>query len=164
MVTPVAAPFLSAAFSLRSRSSSAFRSSSDIVTPGQLERPNGSFKSLSGTYPRFKLSLKILRSSVEILRAVALGVLLGVIYVWPFAASRSYKRLIVSGVTTGRIVALLQKIVSLIVWISVALAAVIVVRAFSSKALAWIDFMLFLGTAVASGWLAWRYIYKIPRL
>src|ERR1022692_2285466 len=59
MVTPVAAPFLSAAFSLRSRSSSAFRSSSDMVTPGQLERPNGSFKSLSGTYPRFKLFLKI---------------------------------------------------------------------------------------------------------
>lgn len=101
---------------------------------------------------------------MEVLRAVALGVLLGVIYVWPFAASRSYKRLIVSGVTTGRVVALLQKIVSLIVGISVALAAVIVVRAFSSKALAWIDFMLFLGTAVASGWLAWRYIYKIARL
>jgi hypothetical protein len=58
---------------------------------------------------------------VEILRAVALGVLLGVIYVWPFAASRSYKRLIVSGVTTGRVVALLQKIVSLIVGISVLL-------------------------------------------
>src|SRR6266480_5018722 len=37
MVTPVAATFLSAAFSLRSRSSSAFRSSSDIVTPCQLE-------------------------------------------------------------------------------------------------------------------------------
>src|SRR5207302_1714319 len=37
MVTPVAAPFLSAAFSLRSRSSSTFRSSSDIVTPCQLE-------------------------------------------------------------------------------------------------------------------------------
>src|SRR5438094_6035765 len=37
MVTPVAAPFLSAAFSLRSRSSSAFRSSSDTVTPCQLE-------------------------------------------------------------------------------------------------------------------------------
>src|SRR5439155_25977012 len=36
MVTPVAAPFLSAAFSLRSRSSSAFRSSSDIVAPCQL--------------------------------------------------------------------------------------------------------------------------------
>src|SRR5712691_590209 len=37
MVTPVAAPFLSAAFSLRSRSNSAFRSSLDIVTPCQLE-------------------------------------------------------------------------------------------------------------------------------
>ena len=100
---------------------------------------------------------------MEILRAVALGVLLGVIYVWPFAASRSYKQLIVSDVTTGRVVTLLQKIVSLIVGISVALAVVIVVRAFSSKARAWIDFMLFLGTALASGWLAWLYMVPVQQ-
>jgi hypothetical protein len=35
---------------------------------------------------------------MEIFRAFAIGVLAGAIYVWPFAACRSYKRLVLSGV------------------------------------------------------------------
>src|SRR6266480_1286665 len=48
IVTPVAAPFLSASFSLRSRSSSAFRSSSDTVTPCQLEMSHGAEEFIGG--------------------------------------------------------------------------------------------------------------------
>lgn len=99
----------------------------------------------------------------EILRNIGLGLLAGVIYAWPFAASKSYKRLIVSGVRDGRRVALLQKIISLIVGVCVALAAIIVVRAFSTKELAWIDFLGFLVSALVSGLFAWRYFYKAAR-
>lgn len=99
----------------------------------------------------------------EILRNIGLGLLAGVIYAWPFAASKSYKRLIVSGVREGRFVALLQKIISLIVGVCIALAAIIVVRAFATKELAWIDFLAFLVSALVSGLLAWRYLYKAGR-
>jgi hypothetical protein len=100
---------------------------------------------------------------MEILRAFAIGALAGAIYVWPFAASKTYKRLVLSGVRQGRAVALLKKIISMIVGLTVLLGSIIFVRAFSSKSLAAIDFGLFLGTAVASGWLAWRYLYN-PRI
>ena len=96
----------------------------------------------------------------EILRNIGLGLLAGIIYIWPFAASKSYKRLISSGVRVGRRVALFQKIISMIVGVCVALAAIIVVRAFSTKALAWIDFIAFLASAAVSGFFAWRYLYR----
>jgi hypothetical protein len=97
---------------------------------------------------------------MEILRAIAIGVLAGAIYVWPFAATKSYKRLVLSGVRHGRSAALLIKIISLMVGLTVSLGSIIVVRGFSSKSLAIIDFVLFLGAALASGWLAWRYLYN----
>jgi uncharacterized membrane protein len=90
-------------------------------------------------------------------------VLAGAIYVWPFAASKSYKRLVLSGVRNGRAAALLRKIISMIVGAIVALCSIIFVRGFSSKSLAAIDFGLFLCAAIASGWLAWRYFYN-PRI
>jgi hypothetical protein len=93
-------------------------------------------------------------------RQVALA---GAIYVWPFAASKFYKRLVIGGVRQGRIVALLKKIISLIVSLIVLLGSIIFVRGFSSKSLVAVDFCLFLATAVASGWLAWRYFYN-PRV
>ena len=96
----------------------------------------------------------------EILRIIGLGLLAGVIYAWPFSASKSYKRLIVNGVREGRLVALLQKIISLIVGVCIALAAIVVVRAFATKELAWIDFLAFLASALVSALLAWRYFYK----
>lgn len=97
---------------------------------------------------------------MEILRAIAIGVLAGTIYVWPFAASKSYKRLVLSGVRPGRAVALLIKIISLMVGVTVSLGSIIFVLGFSSKSLAVVDFVLFLDAAVASGWLAWRYLYN----
>jgi hypothetical protein len=97
---------------------------------------------------------------MEILRAIAIGALAGAIYVWPFAASKSYKRLVLSGVRHGRAAALLIKIISLLVGVTTSLGSIIFVRGFSSKSLAVIDFVLFLVAAVASGWLAWRYLYK----
>jgi hypothetical protein len=100
---------------------------------------------------------------MEIFRAFVIGALAGAIYVWPFAASKSYKRLVTSGVRQGRAVALMKKIISLIVGLIVLLASIIVVRGFSSKSLAVIDFCLFLATAAASGWLAWHYFYN-PRI
>ena len=100
---------------------------------------------------------------MEILRAFAIGALAGAIYVWPFAASKSYKQLVMSGVMQGRAVALLKKIISSIVGLIVLLGSIIFVRGFSSMSLAAIDFGLFLATAVASGWLAWRDIYN-PRI
>lgn len=101
---------------------------------------------------------------MEILRAVAIGALAGAIYVWPFAASKSYKRLVLSGVRHGRAAALLLKIISLIVGVIVFLGSIIFVRGFSSKSLAVVDFVLFLGAAVASGGLAWRYLYNSRNL
>jgi hypothetical protein len=100
---------------------------------------------------------------MEILRALAIGALAGSIYVWPFAASKSYKQIVLSGVRQGRTVALLRKIISMIVGLTVSLGSIILVREFSSKSLAAIDFALFLGTAIASGWFAWRHLYN-PRL
>jgi hypothetical protein len=100
---------------------------------------------------------------MEILRALVIGALAGAIYAWPFAASKLYKQLVVSGVRQGRSVAFLKKIISLIVGLMVFLGSIIFVRGFSSKSLAGIAFGLFLATAVASGWLAWRYFYK-PRI
>ena len=100
---------------------------------------------------------------MEIFRAFVVGTLAGAIYVWPFAASKSYKRLVISGVRKGRAVALLKKVISLIVGLIVSVGSIILVRGFSSKSLAGIDFCLFLATAVASGWLAWRYFYN-PRI
>jgi hypothetical protein len=100
---------------------------------------------------------------MEIFRAFVIGALAGSIYVWPFAASKSYKRLVTSGVRQGRAVALMTKTISLIVGLIVLLASIIVVRGLSTKSWAVIDFCLFLATAVASGWLAWRYIYN-PRI
>jgi hypothetical protein len=100
---------------------------------------------------------------MEIFRAFVIGALAGAIYVWPFAASKSYKRLVMSGVRQGRAIALMMKIISLIVGLIVFLASIIFVRGFSSKSLAAIDFCLFLVTAVASGWLAWRFFYN-PRI
>jgi hypothetical protein len=97
---------------------------------------------------------------MEILRAFAIGALAGAIYVWPFAASRSYKRLVLSGVRHGRAAALLIKIISLMVGAIVSLGSIVLVRGFSSNSLAVIDFVLFLVAAGASGWLAWRYLYK----
>jgi hypothetical protein len=97
---------------------------------------------------------------MEILRALAIGVLAGAIYAWPFAASKSYKRLVLTGVRQGRAIALLQKIVSLIVGAAVALGSIILVRVVSTESFALIDFVLFLGAAVAAGWLAWRYLYN----
>jgi len=70
---------------------------------------------------------------MEMLRAVAVGALAGAIYVWPFAASKSYKRLVLSGVRHGRAAALLVKIISLIVGVIVALGSIIFVRGFSSN-------------------------------
>jgi hypothetical protein len=99
---------------------------------------------------------------MEIFRTFATGALAGAIYVWPFAASKSYKRLVLSGVRQGRTAALLKRVISLIVGLAVLLGSVIFVRGFSSKSLAEIDFGLFLATAIASGWLAWRYFYN-PR-
>lgn len=52
---------------------------------------------------------------MEIFRAFVIGALAGAIYVWPFAASKTYKRLVTSGVRQGRAVALMTKIISLIV-------------------------------------------------
>jgi hypothetical protein len=100
---------------------------------------------------------------MEILRAFAIGALAGSIYVWPFAASKSYKQLVLSGVRQGRAAALLEKVISMIVGLTVSLGSIIFVRGFSSKSLAVVDFGLFLGTAIASGWLAWRYLYS-PRI
>ena len=100
---------------------------------------------------------------MEIFRAFVIGALAGAIYVWPFAASKSYKRLVMSGVRQGRAVALMTKIISLIVGLVVFLVSIIFVRGFSSKSLAAIDFCLFLATAIASGWLAWRFFYS-PRI
>ena len=100
---------------------------------------------------------------LEILRNVGLGLVAGIIYVWPFAASKTYKHLVLSGVREGRFIALLQKIASLIVATFAALAAIIVVRAFSTRNLAWIDFLSFLACSIASGWFAWRYLYKAGR-
>jgi hypothetical protein len=100
---------------------------------------------------------------MEIFRAFVIGALAGAIYVWPFAASQSYKRLVMSGVRQGRAVAFLKKIISLIVGLMVLLGSIIFVRGFSSKSLAAIDFGLFLATAVASGWFTWRYFYN-PRI
>jgi hypothetical protein len=100
---------------------------------------------------------------MEIFRAFVIGALAGAIYVWPFAASKTYKRLITSGVRQGRTVALMTKIISLIVTLIVFLASIIFIRGLSSKLLAAIDFCLFLSTAVAAGWLAWRYFYN-PRI
>lgn len=99
----------------------------------------------------------------EILRNVGIGLLAGVIYVWPFAASHSYKRLVSNDVREGRTVALLVKFVSMIVGACAAIAAIIVVRAFSTKPLAWIDFIVFLAAAIVSGVLAWRYLFKMRR-
>jgi hypothetical protein len=104
-----------------------------------------------------------LNGIAEILRNIALGLLAGIIYVWPFAASKSYKRLISSGVRDGRRIALFQKIVSMIVAVCVALAAIIVVRAFSTRALAWVDFLAFLASVAISGLFAWRYLYRANR-
>jgi hypothetical protein len=73
---------------------------------------------------------------MEIFRAFVIGALAGAIYIWPFAASKSYKRLVTSGVRQGRAVALMKKIISLIVGLIVLLASIIVVRGFSSKSLA----------------------------
>jgi len=101
---------------------------------------------------------------MEILRAVAIGALAGAIYVWPFAAGKSYKRLVLSGVRHGRAAALLIKIISLIAGVIVSLGSIIFVRGFSSKSLAVVDFVLFLGAAVASGGLAWRYLYNSRNL
>jgi hypothetical protein len=101
---------------------------------------------------------------MEILRAIAIGALAGAIYVWPFAASKSYKRLVLSGVRRGRAAALLIKIISLMVGVIVSLGSIIFVRGFSSKSLAVIDFVLFLGAAVTSSWLAWRYLYNSTNL
>src|SRR5438094_6839130 len=85
MVTPVAAPFLSAAFSLRSRSSSAFRSSSDTVTPCQLEMSHWAEEfigglsqvqtllenfSLSAWYEARSTERSVLRTKYEALSAV----------------------------------------------------------------------------------------------
>ena len=100
---------------------------------------------------------------MEFFRAFVIGALAGAIYVWPFAASKSYKRLVTSGVRQGRAVALMAKIISLIVGLIALLASIIFVRGFSSKSLAAIDFCLFLAAAIASGWLAWRYFYN-PRI
>jgi hypothetical protein len=100
---------------------------------------------------------------MEIFRAFVIGALAGAIYVWPFAASKSYKLLVLSGVRHGRAIALMTKIISLIVGLVVFLGSIIVVRRFSSKSLAAIDFCLFLATAVASGCLAWRFFYN-PRI
>jgi hypothetical protein len=100
---------------------------------------------------------------MEIFRAFVIGALAGAIYVWPFAASNSCKRLVMSGVRQGRAVALMTKIISLMVGLTVLLASIILVRGFSSKSLAAIDFCLFLATAVASGWLSWRFFYN-PRI
>src|ERR1700689_865193 len=97
---------------------------------------------------------------MEILRAVVVGALAGSIYVWPFAASKSYKRLVLSGVRQGRAAGLLKKIISIIVGALVALGSIIFVLGFSSKSLAAIDFGVFLCTAIGSGWLAWPYIYN----
>jgi hypothetical protein len=104
-----------------------------------------------------------LNAIAEILRNIGLGLLAGVIYAWPFAASKSYKRLIATGVSEGRLVALLQKIISLIVGVCVALGAIILVRAFSTKEWAWIDFLAFLVSALVSGLFAWRNFYKTAR-
>jgi hypothetical protein len=100
---------------------------------------------------------------MEIFRAFVIGAIAGAIYVWPFAASKSYKRLVTSGVRHGRAFAFMAKIISLIVGLIVSLASIIFFRGFSSKSLAAIDFCLFLATALASGWLAWRYFYN-PRI
>jgi hypothetical protein len=105
----------------------------------------------------------ILNVVLEILRSAGIGLIAGVIYMWPFAASKSYKNLILSGVMEGRFAALLQKIVSLMVGGCAAIGAIIVVRAFSARELAWIDFLSFLASAGASGWFAWRYLYRIRR-
>ena len=94
---------------------------------------------------------------MEIFRAFVIGALAGAIYAWPFAASKSYGLLVMSGVTHGRAVALMTKIISLIVGLVVFLGSIIVVRGFSSKSLAAIDFCVFLATGVASGCLAWRF-------
>jgi hypothetical protein len=100
---------------------------------------------------------------MEIFRAFAIGVVTGVIYAWPFAASGSYKRLLMSGIREGRGAALLKKTVSLVVGVLVALGGFILVGGLSTQAFAWIDLILFLSAAAASGWLAWRYIYSGPR-
>jgi hypothetical protein len=100
---------------------------------------------------------------MEILSAVIVGALAGAIYVWPFAASKSYKRLVLSDVRHGRAAALAKKIISIVVGAIAALGSIIFVRGFSSKSLAAIDFGMFLCAAIASGWLAWRYIYN-PRV
>jgi hypothetical protein len=99
---------------------------------------------------------------MEILRAFAIGALAGSIYVWPFAAGKSYKQLVLSGVRQGRAVALLKKIISMLVGLTVSVGSIIFVRGFSSKSSAAIDFGLFLCSAIASGWLVWRYLYN-PR-
>lgn len=104
-----------------------------------------------------------MNTTFEILLNAGVGLLAGAIYVWPFAASKAYKRIVLSGAREGRAVALLQKIVALIVATVTALAAIIVVRAFSSKPLAWIDFLSFLVCAAASGWFGWRHLYRIAR-
>ena len=70
---------------------------------------------------------------MEIFRALVVGALAGAIYVWPFAASKSYKQLVLSGVRHGRAVALLRKIISMIIGAIVALGSIIFVRGFSSK-------------------------------
>jgi prepilin signal peptidase PulO-like enzyme (type II secretory pathway) len=100
---------------------------------------------------------------MEMLRAIAIGVIAGAIYVWPFAASKSYKQLVLNDVRQGRPVALLNKIISILVGGVVAIASIVAVRVLSSNALALMDFGLFLGAAAASGWLAWRYLYNAKR-
>ena len=67
---------------------------------------------------------------MEIFRAFVVGTLAGAIYVWPFAASKSYKRLVISGVRKGRAVALLKKVISLIVGLIVSVGSIILVRGF----------------------------------
>lgn len=66
--------------------------------------------------------------------------------------------LVVNGVSQGRHAALLKKIVALLVGALVAFGSIIAARALSSKDLAAVDFISIPGAALASGWLAWRYL------
>jgi hypothetical protein len=97
---------------------------------------------------------------MEMLRSLAIGLFVGAVYVWAFAASRSYKQLVLSNTGQGRGQALIKKVTSMLVALILAIGSIIVVRGTASNSLAAIDFCIFLGAAISSGWLAWRYFYN----